>query len=290
MDTKKFKVLEQAVALGSLSKASEKFGYTQSATTQMMKTLENEIGFPVLAKSHQGVQLTSDGSKIMPAIRALLNSEEALQQEINFIRHIEKGSLRIGTFLSCSINWLPEIIRVFQYDYPLIKLELVEGGDDELDQQLINGEIDLAFSSLHGQTSVDFIPLVIDDIVAIVPPNHKFYHYDTIHLDDLNGQPFILSDKTFDRDIHRILRNNHIHPDVKFVSQNGIAIIAMVDKGLGISLLPSLILKSYQGNARSIPLDPVQSRKLGILVRSVSQMSPAMKAFIHCTKRVLLKE
>lgn len=288
MDTKKYRVLEQAVLFGSLSKASEHLGYTQSAITQMMKALEAEIGFPVLAKSHQGVQLTPDGEKIMPAIRALLNSEESLQQEIDFIRHIERGTLRIGTFLSCSINWLPEIIRIFQYDYPLIQLELIEGGDDELDNQLQAGKIDLAFSSLHGQSSMDFIPISDDPIVAIVPPNHKFYHYSSIRLKDINNQPFIMSEKAFDRDISRILQDNRIYPDVKFASQNGIAIIAMVDNGLGISILPSLILKNYRGSSHIIPLDPFQSRKLGILLKSKEQMSPAMKAFIRCAKKTLL--
>lgn len=104
MDTKKYKVLERAIHLGSFSRAAEELNYTQSAITQMMKSLESEIGFPILSKNHQGVQLTSNGQKIMPAIRSLLKSAEALQQEINSINNIESGNLRIGTFLSCSIQ------------------------------------------------------------------------------------------------------------------------------------------------------------------------------------------
>ncbi|MDD3251654.1 MAG: LysR family transcriptional regulator [Lachnospiraceae bacterium] len=288
MDTKKYRVLEEAVSLGSFSKAGEALGYTQSAITQMMKILEHEIGFPLLNKSHQGVQLTPDGQKIMPAIRALLNSEEALQQEINFIKNIERGELKIGTFLSCSIHWLPEIIRTFQYDYPLISLDLFEAGDDELDQQLLDGQIDLAFSSQHGQSALDFIPISDDPIMAIVPPNHKYYNRSSIKLEEINDQPFILSEKSFDRDIHRIIRSHNLRPDVKFASQNGFAIISMVEYGLGISMLPSLILKNYSGKSHIIPLEPRQSRQLGILVRSTKNLSPAMGAFIKCSKKILL--
>ena len=288
MDTKKYRALEQAVALGSLTKASELLGYTQSAVTQMIKALEAEIGFPVLFKNHRGVQLTSDGQKIMPAIRALLSSEEALQQEIDFIRHVERGNLRIGAFLSCSIHWLPEIVRTFQQDYPLIQIDILEAGDDELDNQLAEGRIDLAFSSQHGQTSLDFIPLADDPIAAIVPQNHKFYDRASIRLQELNDQPFILPEKSFDRDIYRILHENNIQPDIKFASQNGLTVISMVDNGLGVSLLPMLILKNYTGRSHIIPLDPSQSRKLGILVKSTAQISPAMKAFIQCAKKVLL--
>lgn len=290
MDTKKYRVLERAVILGSFSKAGEELGYTQSAITQMMKSLETEVGFPILSKNHQGVQLTPDGRKIMPAIRTLLNCEEALQQEINSIKHIESGSLRIGTFLSCAIQWLPKIIRSFQEKHPLIHLEVIETGDDELDQLLMEGKIDLAFSSLHGQSSMDFYPLTEDPIVAIVPEEHPFYNRTSISLSELNDQPFILSEKSFDRDIHRILQANQLNPNVVFVSQNGITIIAMVEQGLGISLLPALILKSYNGPVHCIPLDPPQSRKLGILVKSSESISPAMKAFIKCSKESLMQE
>ena len=111
MNTQRVKVLLAAIDSGSLTKAGQIFGYTQSAVTQMMKTLEDEVGFPLLIKTNRGVEPTSELSLLIPTMRKLLNTEEILSQEIAGISGVQKGTIRIGSFVSTSVNWVPQIIE-----------------------------------------------------------------------------------------------------------------------------------------------------------------------------------
>ena len=80
----------------------------------MMKSLEKEVGFPLFHKGHQGVSLTAEGVSLLPSIRHLISAEESLNQEISFLTGSRKGTLKIGTYTSCSIHWIPGIIQTFR--------------------------------------------------------------------------------------------------------------------------------------------------------------------------------
>ena len=85
VDSKKLEILMTAADLGSFTKASEVVGYTQSGLTHMMDALEKEVGFPLLQRSHNGIQLTAQGQRLMPAIREFLRANANLENEIQAI-------------------------------------------------------------------------------------------------------------------------------------------------------------------------------------------------------------
>ena len=114
MDIRKWNVFLAVVDSGSFTKAGEELGYTQSGITQMMKSLEKEVGFPLFHKGRHGAVLTKEGSSLLPDIRNLLAADESLNQAISFLQGAKKGTLKIGTYASCSIHWIPRIIRTFR--------------------------------------------------------------------------------------------------------------------------------------------------------------------------------
>ena len=118
MGLRKWNVFLAVVDSGSYTKAGEELGYTQAGITQMMKSLEKEVGFPLFHKGHQGVSLTKEGVALLPAIRYLLAANESLNQEISFLTGVRTGTLKIGTYTSCSIHWIPGIIQTFRKEYP----------------------------------------------------------------------------------------------------------------------------------------------------------------------------
>ena len=99
---------------GSFTRAGEELGYTQSGITQMMKSLEKEVGFSLFVKDNHGMTLTADAKSLIPSIRALLNADEVINQEIASLKGAQVGTIKIGTYLSCSIHWIPKIIREFR--------------------------------------------------------------------------------------------------------------------------------------------------------------------------------
>ena len=104
MDTKRWKVMLAADDYGSFTRVGEELGYTQSGITQMMKALEKEVGFSLFMEDNHGVTLTKEAKALIPAIRNLLNADEEINQEIASLKGAQVGTIRIGTYLSCSIR------------------------------------------------------------------------------------------------------------------------------------------------------------------------------------------
>ena len=121
MDIKSWKIMLAVDDYGSFTRVGAELGYTQSGITQMMKNLEKKVGFPLYIKDHHGITLTNEAKSLIPAIRTLLNADEVIHQEIAALNGAQRGTIRIGTYLSCSIHWIPKIIREFQQKHPDIR-------------------------------------------------------------------------------------------------------------------------------------------------------------------------
>ena len=132
MDIKSWKIMLAVDDYGSFTRVGAELGYTQSGITQMMKNLEKKVGFPLYIKDHHGITLTNEAKSLIPAIRTLLNADEVIHQEIAALNGAQRGTIRIGTYLSCSIHWIPKIIREFQQKHPDIIIQVIEGVEGEL--------------------------------------------------------------------------------------------------------------------------------------------------------------
>ncbi len=288
MDIRKWNVFLSVVDSGSYTKAGAKLGYTQSGITQMMKSLEKEVGFPLFHKGHQGVSLTKEGSSLLPAIRNLFSANESLNQEISFLKGSKKGILKIGTYTSCSIHWIPQIIQTFRKEYPGIHFDITEGNEYELSHWLAEHKVDIAFTSYQVGASYDFIPICDDPMMAVMPKGHPFARYEKVPIELYENAAFVVSDYTYLNDVHRILSEANVTPDIRYTTHSDYSILSMVEHNLGICILPALVLRGKTGNFEVRPLDPYACRKLGMAVTSSENMSPAMKIFIQYAKDYLL--
>lgn len=107
MDAKKLEILMTAVDLGSFSRASEVVGYTQSGLTHLVNSLEREIGFPLIVRSHNGISLTEQGRELMPDIRQFLQANASLENRIQGIREKQMETIRIAAYASIAMFWMP---------------------------------------------------------------------------------------------------------------------------------------------------------------------------------------
>ncbi len=290
MNQRKLKVLLNVADCGSFTRAAERLGYTQSGITQMMNSLEQEIGFPLFNKNHRGVSLTSDAESLLPSIRNLLSADEYLNQEISFLRGAKKGILKIGSYISCSIHWLPEIIQEFQKEYPDIAFEIAEGGESELVEWINSSRVDIAFTSYHPNQNYNFIHVMDDQMMAVFPKGHPFSCHSQVPLDLYEGAPLVISDYTYDNDVRRILKEYKIHPEIKYSTTTDFSTISMVEHNLGISILPKLVLRGKEGNFEVRPISPYVCRRLGMALSPTKDMSPAMKIFVRYARNYLLDD
>ncbi|WP_339293283.1 LysR family transcriptional regulator [Paenibacillus sp. FSL W8-0187] len=284
MSINKFKVLLKVVELGSLTKAAEVMGFTQSGVSHMINSLEDEFGFSLLIRNRSGAKLTTNGEEILKTIREILKWNEHLEQQVASIHGIELGTIHIGTFTSVGVHWLPGIIQDFQRDYPHIDIRLVEGDYREIEDWIAEGKIDCGFLSLPTSDIFDAILLHQDPMLVLLPMEHPLSSEDSITLSQIENEPFIMPSQGSDYDVNRMLEKARIKPDIKYTLGDDYAIMAMVEKGLGISILPELVLRGQQRNIRLIGLKEKSFRSLGIAVNSMREISPATKRFLNYVK------
>lgn len=282
MSLSKFEVFVTVMESGSLTRAGEVLGLTQSAISHAIASLEREYGFSILTRGRSGVSLTSNGERLLKYMREMLRWNEQMLQEVSAINGIEVGTVRIGTFTSVSTQWLPGILKQFQDQYPAIEIKLMEGYYDDIESWIVSGAVDLGFVSLPAAETMEAFPLYKDRMLVIVKDDHPLCQKDSVSLHDLQQEIFIMPKTGCDNDIQRIFRKARFIPQVKYEVGDDHAIIAMVQSGLGISILPEMILFRLPPNIRTIPLEGEPYRSLGIAVPSMEQMSPASRRFFHC--------
>ena len=286
MDTEKSRALLKILETGSFSQAAEQLGYTPSGINRMAKTMEKETGFPLFTRSTSGVQLTSEGRRLLPVFHELVQNQERLDQLCADIRGLSSGHLSIGSYYSISASWLPQIIQRFQTNWPGIQIDLCEAGNHDLCQRLADHTIDCCFFSEY-QGQCDWIPLQRDELVVWLPENHPLADAGCFPLESLNNSPFIQILPEQNTDLERLLHTYQLTPDVRFTTSDNYTAYSMVAAGLGISVNNALMTKNWQGPVVTLPLNPPQYITLGIALPSSAKASPALQKFIACTKIVI---
>lgn len=279
MSLSKYKILMSVVEQGSLTRAAAVSGCTQSAVSHSITSLEEELGFALIKRSRAGVRLTNEGEKLLPAVRNLLNSAEQLSQTASAIRGLDSGTVRIGTFTSVGVHWLPSVLKMFQQDFPKVDFKLLNGDYHDVEQWLSDGSVDIGFINMPCALDCECIPLMEDRLLAILPLGSRFESYPRFPLVECETEPFISLLESSDHDARRALEAAGVKPNVRFYTKDDYAIIAMVEQGLGISIMPELLLKGRQDKLQKLPLVPEAKRVIGIAIAAGDKAGPATRRF-----------
>ena len=191
MSLKKYEAFVRTVELGSLTKAAEAMGSTQSRISHVLSALEEEYGFVLLRRNRSGVRLTEAGEMVLPKMQEILQKDRELTELIGDIRSADAGTVRLGAFTSVAVHWLPGMIRTFQSAHPKAELKMFNGDYHDMEQWLREGEVDIGFVTLPAPEGMRTIPLTQDPLVAIMPKNHRLAQLDEIPIQELGEDPFI---------------------------------------------------------------------------------------------------
>ena len=278
------KVLLTSIDSSIFTRADEILGYTQSNITQMMKPFEDDLGIPLLIKTKKGVEPTSEAKQLIPAMRAMVSQEERFLQEADDIRGLMRGTIRIGSYVSTSAAWLPGVISYFQKEFPEVSFNIIESGQEDMLLSLMHGSIDIALMSRPEHNEVEFIPVVDDPMVVVFPPGHPLSSFDYIPLSELSRYPLIMTYPDFDTDAQKVIQAAGLESSVKYSFRDDIAVLSMVESGLGISVLPELSIERFSGQYDYRMLRPESYRSLGIGVRSIKEAGPLTRSVINYIK------
>ena len=283
MDTsiQKYLAFVKTVEYGSFTKAAEVLSYSQSGISRMIKDLETEWNIPLLERSRSGVRLTSDGLKLLPHAKRVCEEYQKLQMEVDDLHGVQSGIIRIGTFSSVATHWLPNIIKAFQKDYPNIDYELLLGDYTEIEEWISEGRVDCGFLRLPTYPEFDTIFLEQDNLMAIIPEDHPMTECEKFPLAKLCEEPFMLLERGAKAEVSEVFERNHLTPCVRFTTWDDYAIMSMVESGLGVSILPQLILKRVPYRILAKELDVPAYRNIGLAVKNKDTVSIAVKRFME---------
>ena len=280
----KYMVFVKTVELGSFTKAAEALNYAQSSVSKMIADLEKECGVVLLERDRGGVHLTASGEQILPYARQLTEDYHRLESYVDGMSGVQTGIVRIGTFSSVAINWLPNIFAEFQKDFPRIEYEMLLGDYEEVERWIAEGRVDCGFLSLPTGSPFDTVLLKEDEYVVVLPQHHPLADKEKIAAEDLEDEPFFLLEHGGRTEVTELLEKRKAHPKIRITTWEDYAIMAMVEKGLGIGILPRMILKKIPYHIVIRPLAEPYYRKIGIAVKNKKMLSPATCKFMEYLK------
>lgn len=277
----KYLAFVKTVETGSFTRAAQELDYAQSSISKMVSDLETEWGMTLMERSKKGVCLTSAGEQILPFLRKVLQDHRKLEGQICRMNGLETGVVRIATFASVAINWLPNLFAALQRDYPGIEYEMLLGDYEEVEHWIDEGRVDCGFLRLPTLPKFDTILLKQDEYKVVLPSDHALAKKEAVAAEDLNGLPFLLLEHGGKAEVSDLLEQYHVQPDIRFITWEDFAIMAMVEKGMGVSILPDMILRRipYQIEIRS--LQTPYYRPIGLAMKRMKALPPAVQKFIE---------
>jgi len=288
MDSKKLEILMTAADLGSFTKASEVVGYTQSGLTHMMNALEREIGFPLLQRNHNGIQLTQQGAQLMPAIREFLQANANLENQIRNIAEQKAEVIRIAAYSSITMHWMPEILYRFRRVCPEVDVDL-RMVDHALEpfELLENGQTDVIFASKQNYSCCDWTPLYNEKMYAILPKGYPLQNADSFPLTEFAGQEFLMPYGRFDIDVMAAMRSVGVELDTRTTRVDDETLIRMVSRGLGVSMMTELMIRGRTDDVLCVPVAPTVIRELGMGTHDQRKETENIRKLKNCVMQFL---
>lgn len=272
--------LQKIIELGSFTKAADSLGYTQSSVSQMIASLEDELGIKLLTRSRTGVRLTIEGAELYPFIERSILSYRAMQEKANEIKGLETGIIRVGTISSITCHWMPKLIKGFQKLYPYVQFIFHQGDYTSIQEWIRIGAVDFGIVTPPAVRDMETEIIKDGEMLVILPENHPLAELDSIPLEKLADEPYILMEEGHYSEPLKAFEISGIKPNIKYTIHDDYAIMTMVEAGLGVSILAELVLRRTNYNIVMKPANPPVKRTLAIGYKDKNSLPIASRYFI----------
>ncbi len=281
MRISRYGVFVRVAEEGSFTAVAHELGYTQSAISQQVKSLEAELGCTLLERRRDGLRLTKDGSSLMPYIQEVSRAEDALSRRQGELQGLEGSEISVGTFTSVSRNVLPPLMKEFKEAWPGVHFVLRQGEYTSIAEWVRSGELDLGFTDVEDATSLglEIQPLLADEMMAVVPHGHRLARRRTVSLADLAQEPLIVLDEGESSVALHAFEAAGIAPKVEYTVTDDYSILQMVREGLGVTLLYELMLSNYDAGLLTKRVKEHPKRSICLAWRSEETLPVASRRF-----------
>lgn len=286
MQIENFKIFADLVETKSFSKSAKLNGITQSAVSQQARAMERHFKALLVDRSQKQFQLTREGSRVYESAKEILHAYDKLLSELQEMKKVISGTIRISTIYSIGLHELPPYIKKFLHDYPSVNVRVEYRRSNMVYEDILHNSVDfglVAFPVKHRQ--IEALPFRNDHLVLITHPNHPLAKQGELELKQIASQRFI----GFDPDIptrkavDQILRDNklEIEPVMEFDNIETVKRAVEIDHGVAIVPQATVVQEVQQGTLAVVHFKGKDfTRPLAILHRKGRVLTPAMKKFI----------
>lgn len=284
--------MRAVAAEGSFTAAARSLGYTQPAVSQMIRRLEQRTGTVLVERSGRTVRLTEAGEVLARHAVSVLAALDNAEAEVAAIAGLESGRVRLMAFPSSSATLVPTALARVKAAHPGVTVSFSEAEPPESLAALRAGLCDLAVAFTWEGTDagrgeddlegLEVIDLLTDPVSVALPVDHPLAGEDVVRLTQLAQDPWIAGCPRCRGHLLALCDHAGFAPDVSFETEDYVAVLGLVAAGLGVALVPQLILASISNpGVRTVPLTPPSSRSVQLVTTPDLLRVPAVNAAVQ---------
>ena len=288
LDLRRLRILQEVAAHGSFSAAALELGYTQSAVSHHVASLERELGLTLVDRATRPVRLTAAGEALERHGRVIAGHVAQAEAELRAIAGLGAGVLRVGGFMSACMTFLPGAVVRFQREHPGVAVEVLQREPPVARAALLAGELDMAVTFEFAQSPfpaderIERARLFDDGYVLILPSTHPLARRRRLGLADLAGESWHLPPEGHFRETAiALFRAAGFEPHAPFETSDVFVAQSFVASGLGVAMVPRMALLSPRAGMAVIDLDDAPAARVVWAERRGGHRLPSIDAMLR---------
>jgi DNA-binding transcriptional LysR family regulator len=287
MELTQLRTLREVAETLNFTRAAERLGLTQSAVSHQIKALEAELGEPLFVRTKRGVQLAAGGRTALEHAVRILDDAEALRTRFQGEGATAAGRVRAAAATQAFVYLFAELFESFMKAHPRIELTFrTTVSTDQTVGDILAGAAEVGFAALPVYSpSLQVKELFEDELVLVAAADHRLAGQGTASVDDIAAERLVLFERgsSVRRATDAFFHQVGVHPALALESNDTYFVKLMVERGLGVSLLPAWAVRDEVARGRLVRLAIAGHR----LRRSVSMIFPgrqppaATRAFVE---------
>lgn len=265
--------------------AASQLRVAQATLSKQVAALERDLGAPLFSRARGNIALTPAGEALLPLARRILADVDTARREVQDLTGLRRGRVRIGATPSLLGSLLADALARFHQAFGGIELNVVQGGSRDLVRDLAGGELDLALIVLplqEGDPSLETIPLLREELMIAAPPaSPPPRRQGKVHITDLGSRRLVMFRRGYDlRDATLAAwRGAGVEPRFSVEGGEMDAVLRFVEAGLGLAVVPSVVLPGRPGVAGFPMASPGLHRTVALARRKDVQATRAADEF-----------
>jgi DNA-binding transcriptional LysR family regulator len=295
LNLNQLRVFYEAARTGSFTSAAKKLCITQPAVTAQIKTFEDQCNLKLFKKKGRSLYLSDEGSTLYEYTRRIFEYEKEVEDVIEEMRKLKRGTLRLGTSKAYARYFMPFLISSFHEAFPHIKVHLDEGSSMDILRSLVELKNEVAvIAKVEEDPNVTFLPFKRDELILILAPTHSLSKKKSVSVEELVHEPMIMKEMGSGtrKQINDLFSRKGLTPNVLMETSNTEFIKQLVQRGEGISFLveEAVAAEIKEKKLTTVPLEgKAPFLDVSIAYLKDQHLSHPARAFVEMLKRMATK-